>query len=205
MQLLFNGNNLTEESSMFATPAQFTEIQKGQMDAAFALGQTFFDATERMLELNLAAAKATLEESVERVQALMSAKDVQEFLALSSALSQPTLEKAVSYSRTVYGIANGAGTEVSRIVESQVAENNKKVTQLIDFAAKNAPAGSEPAVAALKSAVAAANTAYDTFAKAAKQAVDFAESNVAAATSATMKAAAAANDTVKAPAKRKAA
>jgi len=52
---------------------------------------------------------------------------------------------------------------------------------------------------------AAANTAYDTFAKAAKQAVDFAGSNVAAATSATMKAAAAANDSVKAPAKRKAA
>ena len=143
---------------MFTTPAQFSELQKGQMDAAFALGQTFFDATERLLELNLAAAKATLEESVERVQALMSAKDVQEFVAMSSALPQPTLEKAVSYSRTVYGIANGAGTEVSRIVESQMAENNKKVTQLIDFAAKNAPAGSEPAVAALKSAVAAANT-----------------------------------------------
>jgi len=53
-------SNLTQESSMFATPAQFTEIQKGQMDAAFALGQTFFDATERLLELNLAAAKATL-------------------------------------------------------------------------------------------------------------------------------------------------
>ncbi len=94
---------------------------------------------------------------------------------------------------------------MSRIVEAQMAENNKKVTQLIDFAAKNAPAGSETAVAALRSAVAAANTAYDTFAKAAKQAVDFAESNVAAATSATMKAASAANDSVKAPAKRKAA
>ena len=79
---------------MFATPAQFTEIQKGQMDAAFALGQTFFDATERLLELNLAAAKATLEESVEGVQALMSAKDVQEFVALSTALSQPMAQAA---------------------------------------------------------------------------------------------------------------
>ena len=190
---------------MFTTPAQFSELQKGQMDAAFALGQTFFDATERLLELNLAAAKATLEESVERVQALMSAKDVQEFVALSSALSQPTLEKAVSYSRTVYGIANGAGTEVSRIVESQMAENNKKVTQLIDFAAKNAPAGSEPAVSAIKSAVAAANTAYDTFTKAAKHAVELAESNVAAATSATIKAATAANDAVKGTKGKKAA
>ena len=190
---------------MFATPAQFTEIQKGQMDAAIALSQTWFDAAERMMELNLAAAKATLEESVERTQALFSVKDVQELVALSGGLTQPTLEKAVSYSRNVYSIANDAGTEVSRIVEAQIAENNKKVAQLIDYAAKNSPAGSETAVSMLKGAVAAANTAYDTFSRATRQAVELAESNVSAATSATMKAASAANDSAKGSAKRKAA
>ena len=150
---------------MFATPAQFTEIQKGQMDAAIALSQTWFDAAERLMELNLAAAKATLEESVERTQALLSVRDVQELLA----------------------------------------ETNKKVAQLIDFAAKNSPAGSETGVSMLKSAVAAANTSYDTFARASRQAVAMAESNVSAATSAALKSASAANDTVKASAKRKAA
>ena len=49
----------------------------------------------------------------------------------------------------------------------------------------------------LKSAVAAANTAYDTFARATRQAVEMAESNVSTATSVTMKAASAANDSVK--------
>ena len=190
---------------MFTTPTQFAELQKNQMDAAVALSQTFFDAAERLMELNLAAAKATLEESVEKTQAMLSARDIQELIALSSGNAQPTLEKAVSYSRTVYGIANGANAEVSRIIEAQIAESNKNVAQLIDFAAKNAPAGSEPAVSAFKSAVAAVNTAYDTFTKAAKQAVEVAESNVAAATSATIKAAAAANDGVKVAAKRKAA
>ena len=114
---------------MFATPAQFTEIQKGQMDAAIALSQTWFDAAERFMELNLAAAKATLEESVERTQAMLSVRDVQELLALSGGMTQPTLEKAVSYSRNAYSIANGASTEVSRIVEAQIAENNKQVAQ----------------------------------------------------------------------------
>ena len=190
---------------MFATPAQFTEIQKGQMDAAIALSQTWFDAAERLMELNLAAAKATLEESVERTQALLSVRDVQELLALSGGMTKPTLEKAVSYSRKAYSIANGAGTEVSRIVDAQIAETNKKVAQLIDFAAKNSPAGSETGVSMLKSAVAAANTAYDTFARASRQAVAMAESNVSAATSAALKSASAANDTVKASAKRKAA
>lgn len=189
---------------MFVTPAQITEMQKGQMDAAFALGQTFFDATERMLELNLAAAKATLGESVEKSQALMSARDVQEAVALSGGFAQPTFEKAVSYSRAAYGIASNASNEVSRIVEAQIAEGNKKVAELIDFAAKNAPAGSEAGIAMFKSALAAANTAYDTFNKATKQAVEMAESNVAAATTATIKAASAANDSVKAP-KRKSA
>ena len=187
---------------MYVTPAQFTEVQKGQMDAFFALSQTMFDATERLVELNMAAAKATVEDSVEKAQALLSVRDAQEFMSLSGSFAQPTLEKFVSYSRTVYGIANGAGTDISRIVESQIAEGNKKVAQAIDVAAKNAPAGSEPALSMFKSAVAAANTAYDTMNKAAKQVVDVAESNLAAATSATMKAAAAATESSKPTAAR---
>jgi phasin family protein len=194
-----------EEHHMITTPAQFAELNKSQLDALFALSHTMFDATEKLVDLNLAAAKATMEESAERATALMSARDVQELMALTGGLAQPTVEKMVSYSRTVYGIASGAGAEVSRIVETQVAEGNKKVADMVEFATKNAPQGSEPAVSMLKSAVAAANTAYDTFSKATKQAVDMVESNVAAATSATMKAAAAANDVVAKPKGKKAA
>jgi phasin family protein len=188
---------------MFATPTQFKELQKGQLDAAFAFGQTFLDATERLIELNLAAAKSTMEETVETTQALLAASDAQELLALSSTVGQPSFEKAVSYSKAVYGIANGASNEVSRIVEAQIAESNKKVAQLIDFAAKNAPAGTESGVAAFKSALAAANTAYDTIAKATKQAVEMTEANLSAATNATMKATAATKQSVKSAAKRK--
>ncbi len=187
---------------MITTPAQFAELNKSQMDALFALSHTMFDATEKLVDLNLAAAKATMEESAERATALMGARDVQELLAMTGGLAQPAVEKMVSYSRTVYGIASGAGAEVSRIVETQIADGNKKVADMVEFAAKNAPQGSEPAVSMLKSAVAAANTAYDTFNKASKQAVDMVESNVAAATSATMKAASAANDAVKVKSKK---
>jgi hypothetical protein len=123
-------------------------------------------------------------------------------VSVTGGLAQPSVEKFVSYSRTVYGIASGAGAEVSRIVETQIADGNKKVADLVEFAAKNAPAGSEPAMSMFKSAVAAANTAYDTFSKASKQAADLVESNMAAATSATMKAAAAANDAVKVKGKK---
>ncbi len=184
---------------MFATPAQLSELNKAQMDALYALSHTMFDATERLVDLNLAAAKALLDESVDRTQLLMGVKDVQEFVAVAGGLAQPALDKAVAYSRNVYGIASGANAEASKIFEAQIAEGNKKVVEMIEFAGKSAPAGSEPVVSMFKSAIAAANTAYDTFTKASKQAIDMVESNVAAATSATVKAA---NDVAKPKAKR---
>ena len=62
------------------------------------------------------------------------------------------------------------------------------MAESIDQLAKNAPTGSESAVALLKSTLASANNAYDSINKAAKQAVEVAESNLAAAASATVKA-----------------
>jgi hypothetical protein len=47
----------------------------------------------------------------------------------------------------------------------------------VDNAAKNAPAGSETAVAVFKSAVAAGNNALESVQKAVKQATDVAEAN----------------------------
>jgi phasin family protein len=183
------------------TPAQVAEFQKSQLDALFALSHTMFDATEKFVDLNLAATKALLEESAERTQVMLGVKDVQDLLAVGTGLAQPTLEKLVSYNRNVYNIASGASADVSKLFETQIAQSNKQVAEMVDFASKNAPTGSEPAVSMFKSALAAANTAYDTFSKATKQAVDMAESNFSAATAATVKAA---NDVVK-PKARKAA
>jgi len=186
----------------FATPAQFAELQKSQVDAFNALGHTAFNAAEKLVNLNLAATRALLQESAEAMQSLLGIKDIQEFASVTSGLAQPAIEKAVSYSRNVYTIASGASAEVTKIVEAQLADGNRKLAELVDIAAKNAPAGTEPAVSLFKSAAAATNTAFDTFSKAAKQASDWAESNFAAAANATVTAAAAANDAVKVKAKK---
>ena len=187
---------------MMNTPAQVAELQKSQLDALFALSHTVFDATEKLVDLNLAAAKALLEATAERTQAMLGVKDAQELLAAGSGMAQPALEKVVSYNRNVYGIASGAGADLSKIFETQIAQNNKQVAELIEVASKNTPTGAEPAVSMFKSALAAANTAYDTFSKATKQAADMAESNFNAATAATVKAA---NDVVRPGKGRKAA
>ena len=59
----------------------------------------------------------------------------------------------------------------------KAAEAQQAFVGLVDSAAKNAPAGSETAVAVMKSAVAAANNAFESVQKAVKQASDVAEAN----------------------------
>lgn len=95
----------------------------------------------------------------------------------------------LSYGRHLYEIASATQAEFAKVAEAQFEEQNKKVQALVDNVAKNAPAGSETAVAALKSALNAANTTYETVQKAAKQAVEIAETNFNAAAAVATKAA----------------
>jgi hypothetical protein len=101
---------------------------------------------------------------------------------LQSTLATPAIEKAIAYSKSVYEVASEANAELSKVAEKRVAEWNENFSALLDKAVKNAPAGSDVAVAAVKSMMAAANSAYDNMNKVAKQATEIAEANVAAAT-----------------------
>ena len=187
---------------MFATPAQFSEIQKSQIDTVYALSHAVFGAAEKLADLNLAAAKALLDESSETAQSYLGVKDAKDLASLNAGFAQPALEKLTSYNRNLYSIAAAASAEISKIVETRIADANRKVAEMVDYAAKNAPAGSESAVSLLKNAVAASNTAYDTFAKAAKQAASVAESNIAAATQAALNATSVASEAVKGATKK---
>ena len=173
---------------MNTTPEQFAATNKANVEAALTLANTAFASAERLAALNLNTARTMLEEVVSGTKALLGAKDLQEVISVQSSLAQPAIEKAVSYSRSIYEIASQTQDEFSKVIESQFAEANKNVAAALDKAAKNAPAGSDVAVAAVKSAIAAANSAYDSITKAAKQVAEIAEANVSAATNATVKA-----------------
>ena len=175
---------------MYATPEQFAAANKATIDALFTIAQAQFAAFERLSALNFNTTKAAFEDAVSQAKALLSVKDPQALLSLSTASAQPALEKAIAYSRSLYEVANQTKAEVSKLAESQAAEMNKTVVSLLDKVSKNAPAGSDIGVAAVKSALAAANSAYDNFTKVVKQATDIAEANVTAATANVVKQAA---------------
>jgi phasin family protein len=164
------------------TAEQFTAAQKANLETLFGLTGKAFEGVEKLVELNLQVAKATLAEVAETSQAALSVKDAQELLALQAGLLQPAAEKAAAYSRHLYDILAGTNAEVTKAAEATLADGQKKVLALVDTAVKNAPAGSESAVALVKSAVSAANNAYESVHKAAKQATEVAEANFTAMT-----------------------
>ena len=149
---------------MTLTPEQVVAANKANLETLVGLTTKAFSGIEELIELNLAAAKSAMTDSQEHIHASLSVKDVQELLALQSSLFQPLAEKAVAYNRHLY--------EIATATEAQNAFHS-----MVDNAAKNAPAGSEAAVAAFKTAVAAGSNALETVQKAVKQATEVAETN----------------------------
>ena len=179
------------------TVEQIVSVQKSNVETLFGLTGTAFEGIEKLVELNMQVAKTAISEAAQTTQAALSVKDAQELLALQASLLQPAAEKAAAYSRYLYEIASSTGAEVSRVAEATGAEAQAKFMSIVDTAVKNAPAGTENAVALVKSAVAAANNALESVQKAAKQAAEVADANFQAMSSTAVRATQAATKTGK--------
>ena len=171
------------------TPDQLIAAQKAQVETLFALGGKAVESLEKMLELNIQTMKATLHETSDAALNALAAKDLQELASLQPGLTQPVTEKLLAYSQHVYEIASGTQAEFAKAIEANAAEMHKKVQAMVDTAVKNAPAGTETAVAIMKSALSAANNAYDSVQKASKQAAEVVEANFNTVTNSALKAA----------------
>ncbi len=159
------------------TVEQVMASHKANIETLVGLTSKAFEGVEKIVELNMIASKAALAEAGDHAKAVLSVKDAQELLTLQSGLMQPLAEKAAAYNRHLYDIASGSAAEFTRAFEEQAGENQKKFMGLVDSAAKNAPAGTETAVAVMKSTVAAANNALESVQKAVRQATEVAENN----------------------------
>ena len=167
---------------MYVTPEQIQNTSKANVEAMLSIANAQFSALEKLAALNSSALKSAFEDTMANARALAGAKDMQELVTLQTTFAQPAIDKAISYSKSVYEVATQTNAELSKLAEKRVAEWNENFASLLDQAVKNAPAGSDVAVTAVRQMIAAANSAYDNFTKAAKQATEIAQANVVAAT-----------------------
>jgi phasin family protein len=168
---------------MYQTPEQLIAMNKANMESVMKFAGVAIEGTERMIELQMKAAKSAFADSIESAKALAAVKDFQQFAALKDTMAQPTMEKATAYAKSVYDLTSETQAEFSKLVEAQVADFNKEVVTTLDKMVKSAPAGSEVGVAAVKSAIAAVNSAYDNLSKVGKQFAQASKSNLEAAAS----------------------
>ena len=90
---------------LYPTPEDLSAAQKQNIEAMMKLSQKAFEGIEKMVELQLNAARASLQETADKFQALMSVKDAQDVVSLNKDIAAPNAEKALAYSRTIYDIA----------------------------------------------------------------------------------------------------
>lgn len=165
---------------MYVTREQIQAANKAAVETAFSIAVTQFSAIEKLMSFNIRAVKAAFDDSVSNAKALLGARDTQELVALQSTLAGPALEKAAAYSKGLYAVAAETNSELSKLAGKQIADWNESFTALIDQASKSSPAGSDFASSAVKSFFAATSSAYDNMNKAAKQAGEIANANIAA-------------------------
>jgi phasin family protein len=159
---------------------QLAALSKSQLDAVLKTAALAAESAEKLADLQLKAGKAAYDDAVKALRQVAGIKDVAELASYTTATAQPAWDKAAAYAKSTYETVAAAQAEYAALVEEQVAEFNKNVVVTLDAALKSAPAGSESAVAAVKSAVHSANTVYESLVKAAKQVSTIAEANVAA-------------------------
>jgi phasin family protein len=166
---------------MFPVSEDFGAVQKASVDQLLKFADTATHAAEQWLELNIKSAKAATAEATKQVRALATVKDVQELASLQTAFAQENADKMLGFSKAVFAWASETQGQVSKLFEEQFSEVNKAVSTAVEKAAKSAPAGSEFAFNAVKSALATANQAYETMSKAGKQVAEMTEQSISTA------------------------
>jgi len=166
---------------MYNPTEQFADLNKSNVERATRLAAIALENTQKLVNLNLATARDAWAQSVESVQAVSTVKDVQDLFALRTKLAESGVQHALAYSRNLYDLASQAQADYAAASEEVWSNYTKSMATWVEKATQSAPAGSDVAVNAFKSTVAATTAAFDQFQKATKQVVNLADASVRAA------------------------
>jgi phasin family protein len=170
-----------KEPEMNNPAEQMIAANKANLETLEGAAKKAYTGMEKLVDLNMAASKAALGESFSYAQAVMAVKTPQEFMTLQTAFFQPLAEKSAAYFQHVQSIATEGSADFTKQIEAKMAEAQKALGASVDQMMKNAPAGSETAVAAFQSAMNNGQKAVEQTQAAIKKATTAAQANFTAA------------------------
>jgi phasin family protein len=180
-----NGQFPSSVQNVFCGNEEFHDAVKNGLAAQTSflnsLTANAFATTEKILRLNMAAAKASMEESAVVTKQLLTSTTPQEFMKLTAAQSEPASAKAMAYQRQLIDISSAARAAFAQAIEEQHTQTWRKISTMVENCAKNSPAGSDNLVGMAKSAISNAKAGYEQFNKAGRQATESIEANVKSA------------------------
>ncbi len=100
---------------------------EAQLTAIAELTGTAIEGMGKAINLNLSAAKASVEASVNSSQQLMTATTPQEWLLVRSAQVRPTVDSALHYSHHMADIVSCTQAEIARVAAVHVANASRKI------------------------------------------------------------------------------
>ncbi len=163
---------------MSKAPEQITEMNQKAAAAAMKLTQLSIAQGERVMKLQLDAVRGMMDDSIKAARALSEARDPQQWGALQQRNIREMLARLKEYSSSVQELVGKTQKEIGELVESRAGAMSAQFQSMVDEMAKSAPPGSEPAFAAMKQTLAAANALADTMSKTAQQFAKSAESAI---------------------------
>ncbi|WP_312437522.1 TIGR01841 family phasin [Janthinobacterium sp.] len=170
---------------MFTNPEQFASATKAlfefQLMTFNTLTSKAVQGVEQVLALNMATARAGMEEGIAAGKEISQARDPKAALAAAAAQVQPGVAGAKAYKQQLDEIIKDIHTEFTSAAEAHVAEAKSNLSALIYDVTKNVPPGSENAVAIVKAAIDNAFLGYEQVTKATQQAVKTVEEQIAKA------------------------
>jgi phasin family protein len=172
---------------MNLTPEQIAAAQKANLETLSGLTNQALQSIEKLVELNMQIAKQSLSDSMNSAKKALEVKDIQQLLAHQAEAVQPMADKIMAYSRHLYDLAHETQASFTKSAEKEFQDGQKKMNALVEDWTKNAPAGSDAAVQAMKQAIASANNVFETSQKAVKHAVEVAQTNMSSTTDTMMK------------------
>jgi phasin family protein len=167
----------------FLSPEQVAASQQASLDAFFELGSKLFDGVEKLVVLNVQTVKSTLAEAQASAMKTTGASASHQWLVPQPEfVNGVSTEKWSSYGRHLLDIASTTQAELAQVMQTQYNQYCSRMQSLVEEAVKRAPAGSEAAIVAWKSAIGATSSLYDRLQKTQQQAAEVAQSNLSALT-----------------------
>lgn len=170
---------------MSSIPEQLAAAAKAHFETQYQLLNTLttkaFEGMEQIIELNVDAAKTSVADATAAAGEMTAAKDPQALAAAAAGQFQPNAEKLADYQRRLAEIGESVYAGFTKAAEEQIAESRRKLAELVAQAEKNAPPGSENAIAVMKTILSNADASYEQMVNSTRQAVETLRNNAAAA------------------------